>query len=36
MLFEKEFSEYLLEKYKNFNEVVVRVSDDNIRSRKRL
>ena len=33
-LFQKEFSEYLLDKYKNFNEIVARVDDDNIKSKK--
>ena len=32
-LFEKEFSEYLLNKYQNFNEIVARVDDDNIKSK---
>ena len=32
-LFEKEFSEYLLDKYQNFNEVVARVDADNIKSK---
>ena len=31
-LFEKEFSEYLLNLYPQFNEIVARIEDDNIRS----
>ena len=33
-LFQKEFREYLLDKYKNFNEIVARVDDDNIKFKK--